>query len=168
MFRRLSSFQHFLKLRFAKPTGRVVICSIARLPYVHQMSHGTDTTYTEAILGVWSIVEVNLGIICGAAMRLRPLLVRWLPQLGLFSSWSKNRTKSFGSLGTSSRGLRTDPRPAQHTYQLHSVQKGSAPPGGDDNHIHVYRQFLVTTTEHDARGRPGSDTESTGKIYTPV
>lgn len=116
---------------------------------------------------MWSIVEVNLGIICGAAMRLKPLLTQWLPQLGLFSSWSKNRTKSFGSMGTSSRGLRTDPRPAQHTYQLHSVQKGSVHLGGDDSHIHVYRQFDVTT-ERDTRSGLGSDTEDASKIRIPV
>jgi hypothetical protein len=167
MSHHFSNLTTSLKLWFANAAGRVVICSIARLPYVKQMAHDADTTYTEAILGVWSIVEVNLGIICGAAMRLKPLLVRWLPQLNLFSSWSRNRTKSFGSMGTSSMGLRTDPRPAQHTYQLHSVQKGSANPACDDSHIHIHRQFHVTT-EHDAASRSGSDTESTGKINPPV
>jgi cobalamin biosynthesis Mg chelatase CobN len=131
------------------------------------MSYDTDTTYTEAILGVWSIVEVNLGVVCCAAMRLKPLLVRWLPQLGL-SSWSRKRTNSFGSKGTSSRGgLRTHPRPAHHTSQLHSVQKGSAHTADGDAHIHVYRQFDVTT-EHDARSTSGSETESTAKINGAV
>lgn len=131
------------------------------------MAHDDDVTYTEAILGVWSIVEVNLGIICGAAMRLKPLLVRWLPQLGLFSS----RTRSNGkSMGSSSMGLRTDPRPGQHNYQLHSVQKGSAglPGTSDDKQIHVYREFDVTTTEHDARSTGPSESESMEKIHTRV
>ncbi len=142
-----------------------MVCSIARLPYVLQMAHDDDTTYTEAILGVWSIVEVNLGIMCGAMMRLKPLLMRWLPQLGLFSS----RTRSNGkSLGSSSMGLRTDPRPGQHNYQLHSVQKGSAPSASDDGRIHVYREFDVTTTEHDARSTGPSDDESMEKIRTRV
>ncbi|KAK3389212.1 hypothetical protein B0H63DRAFT_389980 [Podospora didyma] len=109
----------------------VVICSIARLPYVIQLGETTaDSTYTEAILGVWSIVEVNLGIFCGCSMRLKPLIVRYLPQLGLFSSRNTsghNNIKSHGSWGTS-KELRTDPRKAQHTYQLHSVQKGSSDP----------------------------------------
>ncbi len=116
------------------------------------MSNDADTTYTEAILGVWSIVEVNLGIICGAAMRLKPLLVRWLPQLGIFSSsQSKSNGKSLGSMGTSSRGLRTDPR----NYQLHSIQKGSAGPASSDFDI---------STEADGRSRGGSDTDSMAKI----
>ncbi len=125
------------------------------------MSNDADTTYTEAILGVWSIVEVNLGIICGAAMRLKPLLVRWLPQLGIFSSsQSKSNGKSLGSMGTSSRGLRTDPR----NYQLHSIQKGSTDPAAsDDGGIHVYREFDVAT-EADGRSRGGSDTDSMAKI----
>ncbi len=134
------------------------------------MNGDTDTTYTEAILGVWSIVEVNLGIICGAAMRLKPLLVRWLPQLGLFSSSfrSKSNGKFMGSMGTSSRGLRTDPRPGQHNYQLHSVQKGSAAgEGGEESGIHVYREFDVST-ENYGTSRGGSDTESTAKMHGPV
>lgn len=128
------------------------------------MSNDADTTYTEAILGVWSIVEVNLGIICGAAMRLKPLLVRWLPQLGIFSSRSKSNGKSLGSKGTSSRGLRTDPR----NYQLHSIQKGSTgPPASEDGGIHVYREFDVAT-EADGRSREGSDTDSVAKIHGHV
>lgn len=44
-----------------------------------------DVTYTEAILGIWSIVEINLGIICGCAMRLKSLITTYLPRLGLTS-----------------------------------------------------------------------------------
>ncbi|KAL2173025.1 uncharacterized protein P884DRAFT_213180 [Thermothelomyces heterothallicus CBS 202.75] len=148
----------------------VVICSIARLPYVRKMFNDTDTTYTEAILGVWSIVEVNLGIICGAAMRMKPLLMRWLPQLSLFSSTAKSKSNGkspHGFLGTSSAALRTDPRKAQHTYQLHSIQKGSAKPISQDSDIHVYREYDVTT-EHDGRSRGCSDTDSMDRINVPV
>ncbi|KAK3692761.1 hypothetical protein B0T22DRAFT_436008 [Podospora appendiculata] len=114
----------------------VVICSIARLPYVLLLSHDDDLTYTEAILGVWSIVEVNLGIICGAAMRLKPLIVRYLPQLGLFSS-RKGGSKS--------------------------VQKGSVNPISDDGNIHVHQDYNIRK-EKDSRARVDSSDGSTNKI----
>ncbi|KAL1880744.1 hypothetical protein Daus18300_001358 [Diaporthe australafricana] len=68
----------------------VVICSIARLPYVVLIGITTDVTYTEAILGIWSIVEINLGIICGCAMRLKSLLTTYLPRLGLTGGSASN------------------------------------------------------------------------------
>jgi hypothetical protein len=99
--------------------GRVIICSTGHLSYV-KVANDSDVTYTEALLGVWSIVKVNLDIMCGAAMRLKPLLVRWMPQLGEFSSSIRTRksggksTTSFESWGAS-KELCTDPRGAQHT-----------------------------------------------------
>jgi len=56
----------------------VVICSIARTPYVKALETATDLTYQEGILGVWSLVEINLGIVCGSAMRLTKLITTWL------------------------------------------------------------------------------------------
>ncbi|KAK6080305.1 integral membrane protein [Seiridium cupressi] len=118
----------------------VVICSIARLPYVIVLDHTVDVTYTEAILGVWSIVEVNLGIICSCSMRLKPLVVKYLPQLGFFSSHSRSTGKAtYGSWGN---GLGDESR-SQHTYQLHSVQKSSADPVLDKGDIHVHRSYRV-------------------------
>ncbi|KAK9418094.1 putative Integral membrane protein [Seiridium unicorne] len=118
----------------------VVICSIARLPYVIVLDHTVDVTYTEAILGVWSIVEVNLGIICSCSMRLKPLVVKYLPQLGFFSSYSRSTGKAtYGSWGN---GLGDESR-SQHTYQLHSVQKSSADPVLDKGDIHVHRSYRV-------------------------
>ncbi|KAJ5447804.1 hypothetical protein N7445_002625 [Penicillium cf. griseofulvum] len=71
----------------------VIICSIARLPYVLLLGKTTDTTYTEAILGVWSFIEVNLGIICACAMQFKRLIAIYLPRLSLFSSRSPSPTK---------------------------------------------------------------------------
>ena len=145
-----------------------MICSIARLPYVKQMANDADVTYTEAILGVWSIIEVNLGIICGCAMRLKPLIVRWFPNLGLFSSRNKSLGKSagFGSWAAS-KELRTDPRNAQHTYKLHSIQKSSVDPVNESGNIRVDREYDITT-EHERLSKRGSSFNSTEKINVPV
>ncbi|KAM0254288.1 hypothetical protein ACHAQJ_006928 [Trichoderma viride] len=132
----------------------VVVCSIARLPYVLILGHTADVTYTEAILGVWSIVEVNLGIICGCAMRLKPLVVRYLPQLGFFSSRSHG-SETNGSWGENHRTDKS--KVQQRSYQLHSVQKDSANPGFDGENAGFSLYKLGPKNK-------GSDGESTDKI----
>ncbi|KAF7551731.1 hypothetical protein G7Z17_g4811 [Cylindrodendrum hubeiense] len=127
----------------------VVICSIARLPYVLLLDKTDDVTYTEAILGVWSLVEVNLGIICACAMRLKRLVMTYLPQLGLFSS--RSRDAASGSWG---KGLRLDKNEGQHSYQLHSIQKGYDDTASDSRDIHVYRSYNVDV--EGTSGRVGS------------
>ncbi|KAL8294715.1 hypothetical protein RB597_007691 [Gaeumannomyces tritici] len=77
----------------------VVVCSIVRLHYVVRTRRGSgwagqrqqyqaglleeDLTWAEAVLGLWSVVEVNLGILCACAMRLKPHARAYLPRLGL-------------------------------------------------------------------------------------
>ncbi|KAK5652847.1 hypothetical protein OQA88_9513 [Cercophora sp. LCS_1] len=117
----------------------VIVCSIARLPYVLILPNDPNITYTEAVLGVWSIVEVNLGIFCGSAMRLKPLIVRYLPMVGLGTSGKRSTTKTFGNT--------TGPTPLSSRgngkYHLHSIQKSSV--GDEDKNIHVYTEFDVRT-----------------------
>ncbi|KAH9995140.1 hypothetical protein F4779DRAFT_607738 [Xylariaceae sp. FL0662B] len=118
----------------------VVVCSIARLPYVIQMSTTPDVTYTEAILGVWSIVEVNLGVICACAMRLKPLAVRYFPAMGLFSSHPRSQATHPKLASAPWAGNSSERSRGQHSYHLHSIQKSSADPI-DKKEIHVYREF---------------------------
>ncbi|KAK4158958.1 hypothetical protein QBC43DRAFT_138390 [Cladorrhinum sp. PSN259] len=112
----------------------VVICSIARVPYVRALVTNPDITYQEGILGVWSLVEVNLGIVCGCAMRLKKLITAWLPKLGLGTSRGKSGAATpFGSAGTTLRGTGLgDSQLAKGGYTLHSIQKGSAGLGSTD------------------------------------
>jgi len=99
----------------------VIVCSIARLPYVLSLRSGSpNMTYDYGILGVWSVVEVNLGIVCGCAMRLKKLIIAYLPKLGLGSSRSRSRGAS--------KMLPTGQSSGSRSYQLHSVQKGSVDP----------------------------------------
>ncbi|UKZ75597.1 hypothetical protein TrVFT333_003285 [Trichoderma virens FT-333] len=132
----------------------VVVCSIARLPYVLILDSTTDVTYTEAILGVWSIVEINLGIICGCAMRLKSLVVRYLPQLGFFSS-SPHESETHRSLG---KNLQKGSNNAQRSYQLHSIQKENVSQGLDNGSGGDFHSYGPSP-----RSR-GSDNGSTDKI----
>ncbi|KAK3392370.1 hypothetical protein B0T20DRAFT_54586 [Sordaria brevicollis] len=114
----------------------VVVCSIVRLPQVLALdtSPGStvDITYEEGVLGVWSIIEVNLGIVCGCGMRLKQLIQRYWPKLGM-GSWGSSakrsqvthdtsgmRTGEFGNGDGHVHGTKQDGK-----YQLHSIQKGN-------------------------------------------
>lgn len=102
-----------------------------------------DTTWTEAILGVWSIVEVNLGIICACAMRLKPLVVKYLPQLG-FSASSRSRGTGYATgYAPGSKGMRSNISKGQHSYQLHSIQKSSNQPVSGTGEIRVHHSYKV-------------------------
>ncbi|PLB41640.1 uncharacterized protein BDW47DRAFT_99445 [Aspergillus candidus] len=117
----------------------VTVCSIARLPYVIKLSKDPDVSYTEAILGIWSVVEVNLGIICACSMRLKQLLRVYLPQLGPPSSNPPSgKLSTYESWGNR---FRPDGGSAQHSYQLHSVQNSSVDPCVGSKDIAVSRTF---------------------------
>jgi hypothetical protein len=105
---------------------------------------------------VWSIVEINLGITCGCAMRLKSLVVKYLPQLGFFSS----STRESETHESRRKGLYRDGDNTQHSYQLHDVRKESTEPGfdsGNGDEFHSYRPG--------PRSR-GSDNGSTDKILS--
>ncbi|KAF9883847.1 hypothetical protein FE257_002738 [Aspergillus nanangensis] len=127
----------------------VVVCSVVRLPYVLLLDKTPDVTYTEAILGVWSIVEVNLGIICACAMRFKRLLSTYLPRLALFSS----RSRSGGKITYESDVNRLNPpeKRGKHSYQLHSIQSSSTEPFAGNKDAAVYHSYQV-----DVSGDSGS------------
>ncbi|KAL2809112.1 hypothetical protein BJX63DRAFT_372421 [Aspergillus granulosus] len=161
----------------------VVICSIARLPYVIVLPTTADTTYTQAVLGIWTIAEVNLAIICACAMRFKTLIATYLPKISLFSSSSGDKShlrsglrKRKGAVMYDSRSDRFQPegRRGGHSYQLHSVQSDSAGVDVDGGvgslgkkDISVYREFQVDIDvgrQNSDRGRNGGDTGSTEEI----
>ncbi|KAJ5917235.1 hypothetical protein N7466_010789 [Penicillium verhagenii] len=119
----------------------VVVCSIARLPYVIILDKTEDLTYTEAILGIWSLIEVNLAIICACAMRLKKLIATYLPRLSLFSSGTRSTAKI--AYDTEGSRFQAKGNKSQHSYQLHSVQKGSTDPIFGLRGISVDRTYQV-------------------------
>ncbi|RDW84184.1 uncharacterized protein DSM5745_04510 [Aspergillus mulundensis] len=138
----------------------VTVCSIARLPYVIRLSHTADSTWTQAILGVWSIVEVNLGIICACAMRFKRLISTYLPRLSLWSFRSRSRSRSAGvkkvTLDSEGR-FRPEGSMGKHEYQLQSLQhsQGEEAEYGSKS-ISVQQSFEVNVTRTRDRGDAGS------------
>ncbi|KAJ3460616.1 hypothetical protein MRS44_011483 [Fusarium solani] len=115
----------------------VVICSIARLPYVLVLSKTQDATYTQAILGIWSIVEINLGIICACAMRLKRLVTTYLPSFAVFFSRSRG-----GSQSWKSGALRIDNSDGTHSHQLHSMKRANTGDGGNGG-VQVFKTYEI-------------------------
>ncbi|KAE8451132.1 hypothetical protein EG329_004804 [Mollisiaceae sp. DMI_Dod_QoI] len=78
-------------LNMPKPQRAVIIClfsmgtfacvaSILRLTQLHRLS-GVDLTYQAVSSLNWSVVEVDMGIICASLSALRPLAKRFIPNL---------------------------------------------------------------------------------------
>jgi hypothetical protein len=111
-----------------------------------------DVTYTEAILGVWSIVEVNLGIICACAMRFKRLIAVYLPRLSLFSSHTRTHPTGKTTENVSANRFQPKSSRRQHSYQLHSVQDGSADHFAGVKDISVHRTFNVDEERSDVYG----------------
>ncbi|KAI0119598.1 hypothetical protein F4814DRAFT_247900 [Daldinia grandis] len=74
----------------------VCIASIMRLVTLHQLRHTEDPSVSGLPLGIWSGVELDLGIICACLPTLRPMLARAFPRLlgsAVDSSSSWRRTE---------------------------------------------------------------------------
>ena len=152
---------------------RVLITSIIRAPYIDILSHTKDFSAKQAEAGIWSIVEINLAILCNNLMRMKPFLSQYLPsimtKLGLSSSRmsADKRGRSGGSDGPPG-GVRWanvtiggSERLGDHSYQLHSVGtdgNGKADRGGGD--IHVVDEFSVHVERHARNKDATSSTDS--------
>ncbi|KAK7414394.1 hypothetical protein QQX98_006759 [Neonectria punicea] len=69
----------------------VLIASIARAPYVALIVNRHDLSGEAAQSGVWSMGELNLGIVCSNLMRMKPFISRYLPWLTRKLELSSNK-----------------------------------------------------------------------------
>ncbi|KAK4149764.1 puromycin-sensitive aminopeptidase [Chaetomidium leptoderma] len=123
------------------------IASIVRVAYVRVMVDNPDVTFTQCSAAVWSLLEMNLGILCNSLAALKPFVRHHLPTLfsttdgdsgGNNQSDSYANTKNKRSKGGGSKG---GARGWGHSYQLHSVGGGGG--GKDAADIVVDHQFSV-------------------------
>ncbi|KAL2163212.1 hypothetical protein VTH06DRAFT_5268 [Thermothelomyces fergusii] len=84
------------------------VASIVRIAYVRAMVTNPDFTYTQCAAAVWSLLEMNLGILCNSLAALKPFVRKHMP--GIFSSygWGGKGHKS-GQSGPSKRSKRSKP-----------------------------------------------------------
>lgn len=60
----------------------VVICFIVCLFYFIFFGLLDDFFWEEGIFGIWFIVEVNIGIVCGCVMRFKKFVMVYLFRMG--------------------------------------------------------------------------------------
>lgn len=94
-------------------------------------------------VGIWSTVEINVGIICTCMPSLRLLLVRLFP--GLMGTTQKYYAK-YSSNNARSSARRSRAVNASHISQ---VERGPQPPQKDMNGIRCQKSFTVEYGDND-------------------
>ncbi|KAF5650122.1 uncharacterized protein FTJAE_687 [Fusarium tjaetaba] len=94
------------------------------------MATNPDFTQKQAEAGVWSLVELNMGIVCNNLMRLKPFLRTYLPRVLTFLGLTA-KSKQQGEIQSKSSG-NWGSRPS-HSYQLNSLEH-------DDPHHSSFRK----------------------------
>ncbi|KUJ18509.1 uncharacterized protein LY89DRAFT_498174 [Mollisia scopiformis] len=80
------------------------ITSMVRLKYIVQFNTSIDQTWDDVDSTIWSIIEVYTAVICSCLISLRPLIVKYIPELFSTSQrWKSNisnrvRSSWFGEL----------------------------------------------------------------------
>ena len=82
------------------------------------MVDNPDFTFTHGSTALWSIVEMNLGVLCNCLAVMKPFARRHMPYL-LSSSTGTGATEPTYGKRSKSNG-----KSWGHSYQLHSVGKG--------------------------------------------
>ena len=59
----------------------ICVVSILRLPVLIAAAKSKDPTGDNPAIAKWSIIELNVAIICASLITLRPLILRWFPAL---------------------------------------------------------------------------------------
>jgi hypothetical protein len=163
-----------LAVRANPESARPALASIIRVAYVRAMVDNPDVTFTQCSAAVWSLLEMNLGILCNSLAALKPFVRRHLPSLfsktGSGAGTGGKTDESYAKRSKGSRGW-------GHSYQLHSVGNGKTETAADAKKegrkdIVVVDQFSV---EYGRRNGEGSVTtgaapgkgDSTDSILAP-
>ncbi|RDW85256.1 hypothetical protein BP6252_02846 [Coleophoma cylindrospora] len=93
------------------------ITSIVRLRFLITFGNSKDPTWDNVTPAIWSLVEINVAMICACLPAIRVIIVRWIPALGLESTASATRSNSKSNASSSNPGTR-------QPSQLDTVQEG--------------------------------------------
>ncbi|PNS18872.1 hypothetical protein CAC42_5411 [Sphaceloma murrayae] len=86
--------------------GFVIIVSVLRLIQFIKSNGATDFSWENVILGIWSITECTVGIICSSVPALKPLVIRLFPNFG--STNSGTRSQTYGRQSKNKTGADTE------------------------------------------------------------
>jgi len=140
----------------------VVIISIIRLYFLILVAkHQNDQTWYSGPAAYWSVLEVNLAIVCASTPALKPLVVKILPMFGSRFGTSK---RSHPSSSEDSRGtgfMRLKGKPSQATMKdeillEHGITTVPNSYRGDKwKEIHITRDF----EQRSVNGRMSDDSQ---------
>jgi len=102
--------------------GVVTLISVLRIPNLVTTSKSTDLTYENIEVGIYSSVEVNVGIICASLPCLKRLLPRLLAPMSIFRS-SRSRSKGDDDKGLQQWGVESS---ASHSWPLERLSEGKS------------------------------------------
>jgi hypothetical protein len=79
----------------------MTITSIVRIIYIYYLIGDPDFTFQQAAACLFSVVELNSGVICGCLVILKPFFRQYVSLIHSFSSGNRSRSGSriFGFLG---------------------------------------------------------------------
>ncbi|CZR50131.1 uncharacterized protein PAC_00003 [Phialocephala subalpina] len=77
------------------------ITSMVRLKYIVEFNRSIDLTWDDVDLTLWSIIEVYVAVICSCLISLRPLIMKYIPEL--LSTTNLFRTPTLTSTPPSTR-----------------------------------------------------------------
>ncbi|KAH6621293.1 hypothetical protein B0J18DRAFT_222709 [Chaetomium sp. MPI-SDFR-AT-0129] len=164
------------------------IASIVRVAYVRAMVNDPDVTFTQCSAAVWSLLEMNLGILCNALAALKPFVRQHLPHLFSSAGWGSGRKSGHPEDGSNTGGNTNNSaskrsRKWGHSYHLHSIGNGKVEQraghsgvdragtrGGDgkDDGVVVDHQFSVEYDNSQRKAGLGVESGgSTESILTP-
>lgn len=61
--------------------GAAVLSSVLRLKAIYTLTHSDDPTWDGAAAAYWSVIEINLGIMCACISSYRPLVRKIMPYI---------------------------------------------------------------------------------------
>jgi hypothetical protein len=140
----------------------VVIISIIRLYFLILVAkHPEDQTWYSGPAAYWSVLEVNLAIVCASTPCLKPLVVKIMPMFGSRFGASKRSHPSAEDSGANGF-MRLKGRPSQVTVGdrdeillEHGVRRGLGGKGENWKEIHVTRDF----EQRSVSGRVSDDSQ---------
>ncbi|KAF2729161.1 hypothetical protein EJ04DRAFT_502843 [Polyplosphaeria fusca] len=104
---RLAKRQKWLLMGVFALGGVVCIISIVRLHSLFIISKSLDPTYDNSPAATFSVIEVNVALICACLPTLRPLLSEWIPGLQMSSRGTAGASaqQSYGRKKSSGLGF---------------------------------------------------------------
>jgi hypothetical protein len=148
----------------------VTITSIVRIIYVYYLIGDPDSTFQQAAACLFSVVELNSGVICGCLVILKPFFQQYVPLILSFSSGNRSRSGSrvFGFLGKDNTK-----RSHRKSYQLKGTEPEIRKENGRNVGIRSSPRAVEVPNEHDANDDSDStkvfgDSDSTKEIVSVV